>query len=95
MPIDTPFNLQYNGVYANTSIRCCCAVLRSVGGMRRYCARRAYADGYGCAHADADGYRRSAAYGDAGRDAYARAYIHADADGYRYAYIRADADARF
>lgn len=91
MPIDTPFNLQYNGVYANTSIRCGGAALRAVGGMRRYCDRRSYADGYGCAHADADGYRCSAAYGDAGRDAYS----HADADGYRYAYIRADADARF
>lgn len=87
--------MQYNGVYANTSIRCGGAGLRAVGGMRRSCDRRSYADGYGCAHADADGYRRSASYGDAGRYGYTRAYIHADADGYRYAYIRADADACF
>lgn len=80
-------------MYANTSIRWGGAVLRAVGGMRRACARRPYADGYGCAHADADGYCRSAAYGDAGRDACA--YSHADADGYCYAYIRAYADARF
>ena len=76
-------------------MRCGGAGLRAVGGMRRSCARRAYADGYGCAHADAEGYRRSAADGYAGRDGYCRAYIHADADGYRCAYIRADADARF
>lgn len=69
--------------------------MRAVGGMRRSCARRSYADGYGCAYADADGYRRSAAYSYAGRDGYARVYIHATADGYCYAYIRADADAGF
>lgn len=63
--------------------------------MRRSCDRRSYADGYSCAHADADGYRRSAAYGDAGRDGYARANIHAAADGYRSSYIGSDADARF
>ena len=86
--------MQYNGVYANTSIRCGGAVLRAVGGMRRSCAR-AYADGCGCAHADADGYRRSASYCDAGRYGYTRAYIHAAADGYRSANIRADADTGF
>lgn len=63
--------------------------------MRRSCDRRSYADGYGCAHADADGYHRSAAYGYAGRDGYACAYIHAVADGYRSAYIRANANACF
>ncbi len=87
--------MQYNGVYANTSIRWGDADLRAVGGMRRSCAERAYADGYGCAHADADGYRRSAAYSYARRDGYGRAYIHAAADGYRCAYIRADADTGF
>lgn len=71
-------------------MRCCGATLRAVGGMRRSCAGRPYADGYGCAHADADSYRRSAAYGYAGRDGYARAYSHAAADGYRSAYIRAN-----
>lgn len=63
--------------------------------MRRSCARHPYADGYGCAHADADGYRRSPADGGAGRDGYRCAYIHTAADGYRCAYIRAAADARF
>lgn len=87
--------MQYNSVYANTSIHCSGVALRAVGGMRRSCARRAYAAGYGCAYADAGGYRRSAAHGYAGRDAYACAYIHADADGYRSAYIRANANARF
>ena len=82
-------------MYANTSIRWGGADLRAVGGMRRSCARRAYADGYGCAHADADGYRCSAAHGYAGRDGYCSAYSHADADGYRCAYIRACADACF
>lgn len=82
-------------MYANTSIRWGGADLRAVGGMRRACAGRPYADGYGCAHADADGYRRSASYCDAGRYGYTRAYIHATADGYCYAYIRAYADARF
>lgn len=89
--IDTPSNLQYNGVYANTSIRCGGAALRAVGGMRRYCDRRPYADGYGCAYADADGYRCSAA----GRDGDACYYSHAAADGYRCACIRAYADAGF
>ena len=76
-------------------MRCGGADLRAVGGMRRSCAGRAYADGYGCAHADADGYRSSAAHGDARRDGYARAYIHAAADGYCSAYIRANANVRF
>ena len=76
-------------------MRCGGADLRAVGGMRRSCDRRPYADGYGCAHADADGYRRSAAYGYARRDANTRAYIHAAADDYRSAYIRANANARF
>ena len=82
-------------MYANTSIRCCCVALRAVGRMRRSCARRAYAGCYGCAYADADGYRCSAAHGYAGRDGYALAYIHAAADGYRSANIRADADTGF
>ena len=82
-------------MYANTSIRWGGADLRAVGGMRRACAGRPYADGYGCAHAEADGYRSSAAHGDARRDGYCRAYSHAVADGYRCANIRANADARF